>query len=78
MAVSPRPDGIGMAPPNVAATGGLQTGGLQTVTQPEGSNLDQAFVADRAMFWGRFTGFIKLGIGAVILVLLFLLFFVYF
>lgn len=68
MAVSPRPDGMGMAP---------QPAGLATVTQPEGSNLDQAFVADRAMFWGRFTGFIKLGIGAVIVVLLFLLIVVY-
>ena len=51
--------------------------GLATATQPEGSNLDQAFVADRAMFWGRFTGFVKLGIGAVLLVVLFLFFFVY-
>ena len=68
MAVSPRPDGIGMV---------SQPAGLATVTQPEGSNLDQAFIADRAMFWGRFTGFIKLGIGAVIAVLLFLLIFVY-
>ena len=72
MAVNPRPDGIGMAPP-----GGLTPTGLATVTQPEGSNLDQAFIADRAMFWGRFTGFIKLGVGAVIVVLLFLLFVVY-
>ena len=46
-------------------------------SQPEGSVLDQSFVADRAIFWGRFTNFVRLGIGAVILVLLFLLFFVY-
>ena len=45
--------------------------------QPEGSNLDQAFVADRAMIWQRFTGFIKLATGAIVLVLLFLLVVVY-
>ena len=69
MAASPQP--VGTTP-----TGGAPQG-LATATQPEGSNLDQAFVADRAIFWGRFTGFVKLGIGAVLLVVLFLFFFVY-
>ena len=67
MAITPLPDGMGR---------GSQAP-MPTDPQPQGSNLDQAFIADRAMFWGRFTGFIKLGIGAVIVVLLFLLFFVY-
>lgn len=67
MAITPLPDGMGM---------GSQAP-MPADPQPQGSNLDQAFIADRAMFWGRFTGFIKLGIGAVIVVLLFLLFFVY-
>ena len=66
MSTAIRPDGIGAPPPQT----------MQTV-QTEGSLLDQSFIADRAIFWGRFTGFIKLGIGAVILILLFLLFVVY-
>ena len=45
--------------------------------QTEGSNLDQAFVADRAMFWGRFTGFVKFGIVAIVLLMIFLLVFIY-
>ena len=67
MAVVPRPDGMGMAPQSP----------MPADAPPQGSNLDQAFIADRAMFWGRFTGFIKLGIGAVVVVLLFLLVVVY-
>ncbi len=66
MATAPRPDGMGPAPQPVT-----------TMATPEGSNLDQAFVADRAMFWGRFTGFVKLGMVAITLVLLFLLIVVY-
>ena len=45
--------------------------------QTEGSNLDQAFVADRAMFWGRFTNFVKFGCIGIALLLLILLVFVY-
>lgn len=40
--------------------------------QPEGSNLDQAFTADRAMFWGRFTNFVKYGTIAMVVLLLLL------
>ena len=50
---------------------------MATIPQPEGSNLDQAFVADRAMFWHRFTNFVKYGCVAMILLLLFLLVFIY-
>ena len=43
--------------------------------QTNGSNLDQAFVADRAIFWSRFTGFVKYGtIGIVVLLIGLLLF----
>ncbi len=45
--------------------------------QTEGSNLDQAFVADRAIFWGRFTSFVKFGCIGIVLLLLVLLIFVY-
>ena len=65
MSTAIRPDGMSVVPPPA-----------QTL-HTEGTVLDQSFVADRAIFWGRFTSFIKLGIGAVILVLLFLLFVVY-
>ena len=66
MSTAIRPDGMPVAPPQPAQA-----------VHTEGTLLDQSFVADRAIFWGRFTNFIKLGIGAVILVLLFLLFVVY-
>ncbi len=45
--------------------------------QPEGSTLDQAFVADRAMNWHRFTNFVKIGMGVVFCILMFLLIFIY-
>jgi hypothetical protein len=45
--------------------------------QPEGSTLDQAFVADRAMNWHRFTNLVKYGAIFVVCILLFLLIFIY-
>ena len=50
---------------------------MDMTPQPEGSALDQAFVADRAIFWGRFTNFVKYGCIAMVCLLLFLLVFVY-
>ncbi len=44
--------------------------------QTEGSNLDQAFVADRAIFWQRFTGFVKFGTIGIVLLLIGLVLFV--
>ncbi len=44
---------------------------------PEGSALDQAFVADRAMNWHRFTKMVKIGMGVVFVILLFLFVFIY-
>ena len=40
------------------------------IPQGNGSNLDKSFVADRAIFWDRFTGFVKYGtIGIVVLLI---------
>jgi hypothetical protein len=50
---------------------------MAMIPQPQGSNLDQAFVADRADFWVRFTKFVKFGCVAMVLLLLFLLVFIY-
>ncbi len=50
---------------------------MATTPQPEGTALDQAFVADRAMNWHRFTRFVKFGSIVVIGILLFLLIFIY-
>jgi hypothetical protein len=44
--------------------------------QTEGSKLDQSFVADRAIFWERFTGFVKYGTIGIIVLLIGLLVFV--
>jgi hypothetical protein len=45
--------------------------------QPEGSPLDQAFLADRAMNWHRFTKMVKIGMGVVFVILMFLLIVIY-
>ncbi len=50
---------------------------MATTPLPEGSALDQAFVADRAMNWHRFTKMVKIGMGVVLCILLFLVVFVY-
>lgn len=40
-----------------------------------GSSVEDAFLADRAMFWDRFTGFTKGAVIAVVLLLLAMLIF---
>ena len=42
---------------------------LPTQSQPS-QPIEQAFVADRAKFWNRFTGFTKWGTVAVVVLLL--------
>lgn len=44
--------------------------------QTDGSKLDQSFVADRAIFWDRFTGFVKFGTIGIVVLLIGLLVFV--
>ena len=45
--------------------------------QTSDSDVDPAFVADRQLFWHRFTNFTKGGIAAVVILLLVLVLFVY-
>ena len=42
-----------------------------------GPSIDQAFVADRQMFWNRFTNFTTGAVIAVVLLLLLMLVFIY-
>ena len=43
---------------------------MALTTQKSGSSIEDAFVADRAMFWGRFTSFAKYAAIAISVVLL--------
>lgn len=44
---------------------------IQSVTpQPSGPNTPEAFIADREIFWGRFTRFIVFAVAGVAVVLI--------
>ena len=43
---------------------------MATIPQTTGSSAEDSFVADRAMFWTRFTGLIKFAVAAVVILLL--------
>ncbi len=46
-------------------------------TQPSDNRIEEAFIADRALFWNRWVGATKFAVGVMVVVLLFLLIVVY-
>ena len=49
---------------------------MATIPQNTGSSTEDSFIADRAMFWQRFTSFTKYAVIAVVVLLLVLWIFV--
>ena len=43
---------------------------MAQLPQTPGPNIEDAFLADRAMFWNRFTGFTKGAVIAIVLLLI--------